>query len=196
MDFESEVCVVLDDVPQGAQPPSRPPHVKLLLLANDWTYRNLVPAELAKGFGFFQSKPATAFSPFALTPDELGDAWHDGRLHLRLRTSLNGRLVGDPEAGPEMQFSFFDLIAHIAMTRAFTAGTLLGSGTVSSDDRARGVSCLAERRTLETLDGGKPITPFLQGGRPGRDRDARRRRAGRCSDASHQTVRQTVRAAG
>ncbi len=164
LDFESEVCVVLDDVAQGTTAQQAPPHIKLLLLANDVTYRNLVPGELAKSFGFFQSKPATAFSPFALTPDELGDAWHDGRVHLRLRTSLNGQLVGDPEAGPEMHFSFFDLIAHIAKTRAFTAGTILGSGTVSNADRARGISCLAERRTLETLDGGKPITPFLQAG--------------------------------
>jgi fumarylacetoacetate (FAA) hydrolase len=164
LDFESEVCVLLDDVPQGTTAKQAPAHIKLLLLANDVTYRNLVPTELAKGFGFFQSKPATAFSPFALTPDELGDAWHDGRLHLRLRTSLNGQLVGDPEAGPEMQFSFFELIAHIAKTRAFTAGTILGSGTVSNADRARGVSCLAEKRTLETLDGGKPLTPFLQMG--------------------------------
>ena len=162
LDFESEVCVVLDDVPQGTTVQQAPAHIKLLLLANDITYRNLVPPELAKGFGFFQSKPATAFSPFALTPDELGDAWHDGRLHLRLRTSLNGQLVGDPEAGPEMQFSFFELISHIAKTRGFTAGTILGSGTVSNADRARGISCLAEKRTLETLDGGKPITPFLQ----------------------------------
>jgi len=164
LDFESEVCVVLDDVPQGTTAQQAPPHVRLLLLANDVTYRNLVPTELAKSFGFFQSKPATAFSPFALTPDELGEAWRDGRLHLRLRTSLNGRLVGDPEAGTEMQFSFFELIAHIAKTRGFTAGTILGSGTVSNADRARGVSCLAEKRTLETLDGGKPITPFLQMG--------------------------------
>jgi fumarylacetoacetate (FAA) hydrolase len=164
LDFESEVCVLLDDVPQGTTAKQAPAHIKLLLLANDVTYRNLVPTELAKGFGFFQSKPATAFSPFALTPDELGDVWHDGRLHLRLRTSLNGQLVGDPEAGPEMQFSFFELIAHIAKTRAFTAGTILGSGTVSNADRARGVSCLAEKRTLETLDGGKPLTPFLQMG--------------------------------
>jgi len=164
MDFESEVCVVLDDVPQGTTASQAAEHVKLLMLANDVTYRNLVPAELAKSFGFFQSKPATAFSPFAVTPDDLGEAWHGGRLHLRLRTSLNGKLVGDPEAGPEMQFSFPDLIRHIAKTRAFTAGTILGSGTVSNADRARGVSCLAEKRTLETLDNGQPVTPFLKTG--------------------------------
>ncbi len=164
LDFESEVCVVLGDVPQGTRAADAAAHVRLLMLANDVTLRNLVPDELAKGFGFFQSKPATAFAPFALTPDELGDAWRGGRVHLRLRTELNGALVGDPDAGDEMHFSFFDLVAHIAKTRAYTAGTILGSGTVSNADRARGVSCLAERRTLEILDGGKPVTPFLQPG--------------------------------
>jgi fumarylacetoacetate (FAA) hydrolase len=128
---------------------------------NDVTLRNLIPDELAKGFGFFQSKPASAFSPFAVTPDELGDAWKDGRVHLPLVTRLNGTIAGDPNAGPEMHFSFFDLIAHITKTRAYGAGTLLGSGTVSNEDPARGVSCLAERRTRETLESGKPVTPFL-----------------------------------
>jgi len=164
LDFESEVCLILGDVPLGTRKARAGEYVRLVLLANDVTLRNLVPNELAKGFGFFQSKPATAFSPFALTPDELGDAWQDGRVHLRLRTLLNGELVGDPNAGPEMQFSFFDLIEHLAKTRAYTAGTILGSGTVSNKDRARGVSCLAERRTLETLDSGKPVTPFLAAG--------------------------------
>jgi fumarylacetoacetate (FAA) hydrolase len=164
MDFESEVCVILDDVPLQTTAAQAPGHVKLLLLANDVSYRNLIPGELAKGFGFFQSKPATAFSPFAVTPDELGSTFDGGRVGLRLRTTLNGKLVGDPEAGPEMQFSFFDLVGHIAKTRAFTAGTILGSGTVSNADRARGVSCLAELRTLETLDRGKPETPFLKAG--------------------------------
>jgi fumarylacetoacetate (FAA) hydrolase len=164
LDFEAEVCVILGDVPLGTRKEHAADCVRLLLLANDVTLRNLVPNELAKGFGFFQSKPATAFSPFAITPDELGSAWKGGRVHLRLRTRLNGELVGNPEAGPEMHFSFFDLIEHIAKTRAFTAGTILGSGTVSNQDRARGVSCLAERRTLETLDAGKPSTPFLSAG--------------------------------
>jgi fumarylacetoacetate (FAA) hydrolase len=127
------------------------------------TLRNLVPDELAKGFGFFQSKPATAFSPFAVTPDELGDAWRDGRVHLPLRSIHNGALVGDPDAR-EMHFSFFDLIAHVARTRAFAAGTILGSGTVSNADRARGVSCLAERRALEMIDGGQATTPFMSAG--------------------------------
>jgi len=163
-DFESEVAVILGDVPQGTSAADAARHVKLLLLANDVTLRNLVPPELEKGFGFFQSKPATAFSPFAITPDELGPAWRDGRVHLRLRTLLNGALAGDPEAGPEMHFSFFDLVAHITRTRAFGAGTILGSGTVSNVDAARGVSCLAERRMREILEHGAPKTPFLAQG--------------------------------
>jgi fumarylacetoacetate (FAA) hydrolase len=126
--------------------------------------RNLVPAELEKGFGFFTSKPATGFAPFAITPDELGDAWRGGRVHLPLRSTLNGVLVGDPNAGPEMHFSFFDLVAHITKTRRYGAGTILGSGTVSNEDRARGISCLAERRMIEIIDGGKPITPFMKEG--------------------------------
>lgn len=163
-DFESEVCVILNDTPEGTDATTALPHVKLLMLVNDVTLRNLIPNELAKGFGFFQSKPATAFSPFAVTPDELGDAWQQGRVHLPLLTHLNGTLAGDPNAGPEMHFSFADLIAHICKTRSFGAGTVLGSGTVSNGDRARGVSCLAERRTLETIDTGKASTPFLQYG--------------------------------
>ncbi len=161
-DFESEVCVVLDDVVEGTKASDAGAHVKLLMLANDVTLRNLIPDELAKGFGFFQGKPATAFAPFAVTPDELGDAWKDGRVHLPLVTRLNGELAGDPNAGPEMHFSFFDLVQHIAKTRSFSAGTILGSGTVSNEDAARGVSCLAERRTRETLDSGAPKTPFMK----------------------------------
>ncbi|HEX3696757.1 MAG TPA: fumarylacetoacetate hydrolase family protein [Polyangia bacterium] len=164
LDFESEVAVILGDVPQGTSAAGAEATVRLVLLANDITLRNLVPAELAKGFGFFNAKPATAFSPFAVTPDELGPAWRDGRLHRHLRTVYNGQLVGDVDAGPEMHFSFFDLIAHIARTRAFTAGTILGSGTVSSAERARGVSCLAERRAIETIDAGAPQTPFMKAG--------------------------------
>lgn len=160
-DFESEVCVVLGDTPMGTTQENAARHVRLLMIANDVTLRNLIPGELAKGFGFFQSKPATAFSPFALTPDELEGAWQDGRVHLPLRTWLNGKLVGDPEAGPEMHFSFYDLIAHIAKTRAFGAGTIVGSGTVSNADPARGISCLAERRMREILEQGNPSTPFL-----------------------------------
>ncbi len=167
LDFEGEVCVVLGDVPQGTRAADAAGHVRLLMLANDVTLRDLVPAELAKGFGFFQSKPATAFSPFAATPDELGSAWKGGRVHLRLRVAYNGELVGDCDAGPEMHFSFFDLVQHIARTRSYTAGTILGSGTVSNADRARGVSCLAERRMIEILDagpGGTPRTPFMKRG--------------------------------
>lgn len=164
LDFESEVCVVLADTPLGTTVQEAAKHVRLLMLANDITLRNLIPAELAKGFGFFQGKPATAFSPVAVTPDELGDAWHDGRLHLPLCTYLNGELAGDPNAGPEMHFSFFDLLAHITKTRGFTAGTILGSGTVSNEDRARGISCLAERRMIETIDHGAPRTAFLKPG--------------------------------
>jgi fumarylacetoacetate (FAA) hydrolase len=164
LDFESEVCVILGDTPQGTRAGDAAAHIRLVMLANDVTLRNLVPTELAKSFGFFQSKPATAFSPFAVTVDELGDAWQDGRVHLRLRTSYNGALVGDTDAGPEMHFSFCDLIAHIAKTRAFVAGTIVGSGTVSNADRARGISCLAERRMIETIENGKPQTPFMKPG--------------------------------
>lgn len=164
LDFESEICVVLGDTPQGTTKAEAGRYVRLLMLANDITLRNLIPAELAKGFGFFQGKPATSFSPFAITPDELGDAWKDGRVHLPLKSWLNGTLVGDPDAGPEMHFSFFDLIEHITKTRAFTAGTILGSGTVSNVDAARGVSCLAERRMRETIENGKPSTPFMKVG--------------------------------
>ncbi len=164
LDFESEVCVVLGDVAQGTSAAAAGATVRLILLCNDITLRNLVPAELAKGFGFFQGKPATAFSPFAVTPDELGAAWHDGRVHRRVRTTYNGTLVGDVEAGPEMHFSFFDLVAHIARTRAFAAGTILGGGTVSNADPARGISCLAERRAIETIAGGAPRTSFMKPG--------------------------------
>ena len=163
-DFESEVCVILGDTPAGTSVENAAASIRLVTIANDVTLRNLIPNELAKGFGFFQSKPATAFGPLAVTPDELGEAWRDGRIHLRLRTTYNGTLAGDPEAGPEMHFSFFQLIAHIARTRSFAAGTILGSGTVSNADRERGISCLAERRTIETIDSGTPMTPFMKVG--------------------------------
>jgi fumarylacetoacetate (FAA) hydrolase len=164
LDFEAEVCVILGDTPARTTKDEAHRHVRLLCLANDITLRNLVPNELAKGFGFFNSKPATAFSPFAVTPDELGDAWQGGRVHHKLRSTYNGALAGDPEAGPEMHFSFFDLVEHISKTRSFTAGTILGSGTVSNADRARGISCLAERRMIETLEQGAPKTPFMKAG--------------------------------
>jgi fumarylacetoacetate (FAA) hydrolase len=164
LDFEGEVAVILGDVAQGTQPADAPATIRLVMLANDWSYRELIPGELAKGFGFFNGKPATSFSGFAVTPDELGGAWRDGRLHLPLRCSLNGELVGKAHAGVGMHFSFYELIAHIAKTRAFSAGTILGSGTVSNDDDSVGVSCLAERRVRETLSQGKPSTPFLAAG--------------------------------
>jgi fumarylacetoacetate (FAA) hydrolase len=163
-DFESEVCVILGDTPMGTRAEEAARCVRLVTICNDVSLRNLIPAEVAKGFGFFQAKPATAFAPAAVTPDELGPAWREGRVFLRLRSSLNGQIVGDTETGPEMHFSFFQLIEHIARTRRFTAGTLLGSGTVSNEDRARGISCIAERRMIETLEAGSPRTPFLQYG--------------------------------
>jgi fumarylacetoacetate (FAA) hydrolase len=164
LDFESEVCVVLGDTPIGTKASDAASCVKLVMLANDWTLRSLVPDELAKSFGFFTSKPATAFSPFAVTPDELGSAWQNGRAHVRVTSTYNGNVVGTCDAGPEMHFSFYELIQHIAKTRRFAAGTILGSGTVSNADRARGISCLAERRMIETIEGGKPTTPFMKVG--------------------------------
>ena len=164
LDFESEIVVILGDVPLGTRAADAHRYVRLITQCNDVSLRNLIPAELAKGFGFFQGKPATAFGPFAVTPDELGSAWRDGRAHVRVRSTLDGKVVGDTDAGPEMHFSFFQLLEHVAKTRAFTAGTLLGSGTVSNADRARGISCLAEQRMIETIEQGKPSTPFLRPG--------------------------------
>lgn len=163
-DFEAEICVVLDDTPQGVSSNAADKYIRLFMLANDISLRNLIPAELQKGFGFFVSKPASAFAPFAVTPDELGDSWHNGRVHLPLVTKLNGTQFGNPDAGEEMHFSFHDLIAHIAQTRAFTAGTILGSGTVSNVDTTRGSSCLQEKRMLEKIAHGEIHTPFLQTG--------------------------------
>lgn len=163
LDFESEVCVVLLDAERGTSADRAAASIALFMLANDVTLRNLVPDELAKGFGFFCSKPATAFSPFAVTADELGPAYREGRVHRALRTTLNGRRVGDPNAG-EMHFSFWDLLAHVTRTRAFCAGTILGSGTVSNEDPARGASCLAERRMREIVEHGRATTPFLCAG--------------------------------
>jgi fumarylacetoacetate (FAA) hydrolase len=164
LDLEAEVACVLADVPRGTTAGEAQDKVRLLLLVNDWSYRNLIPNELGKGFGFLLSKPASAFSPFAVTPDELGDAWAGGRVHLPLVSELNGQRLGDPEAGPEMHFSFYQLIAHVARTRSLVAGTVLGSGTVSNRDPARGVSCLAERRMREKIEQGEAKTAFLQVG--------------------------------
>ncbi len=164
IDFESEVCVITDDVPMGTKKEDAAKHIKLVLICNDVSLRNLIPAELEKGFGFYVSKPSTAFSPFAITPDELGDSFKEGRVHLPLVTKYNGALFGDPNAGPEMFFSFLDLIQHLTQTRALTAGTVIGSGTVSNEDRARGSSCLAEKRMLEKIDTGAFSTPFMKFG--------------------------------
>lgn len=164
LDFEGEMVCILGDTPRALPAADAGQHIKLMTLCNDVTLRNLIPAELKKNFGFFNSKPATAFAPFACTPDELGDAWRDGRVHLNLKIWLNGAVAGDVAAGPEMHFSFHDLLAHVAKTRDFTAGTLLGSGTVSNTDEAAGVSCLAERRMREIIQHGAPSTRFLQAG--------------------------------
>ncbi|MFO0553707.1 MAG: fumarylacetoacetate hydrolase family protein [Polyangiaceae bacterium] len=164
LDFEAEIGVILGDTPLGTSAAAAAGHIRLFVILNDVTLRNLIPPELEKGFGFFQSKPATGFAPFAVTPDELGGALADGRVNLRLRSILNGQLVGDPEAGPEMHFSFHDLVAHITKTRRYTAGTILGSGTVSNADEARGISCLAERRMLEIIATGSAKTPFMKAG--------------------------------
>ncbi|WP_425257151.1 fumarylacetoacetate hydrolase family protein [Rubrivivax sp. RP6-9] len=164
IDFEAEVAVITGDVPQGSDADAALEGIRLVLLANDWSLRHLIPDELAKGFGFFQSKPATAFSPVAVTPDELGPAWQGGRLHLALDSHWNGRRVGHCDAGPEMTFHFGQLIAHIAKTRNVRAGSIVGSGTVSNKDWSRGVSCIAEQRAIETIERGAPQTGFLQHG--------------------------------
>jgi fumarylacetoacetate (FAA) hydrolase len=164
IDLEGEVAVVTDDVPMGTDAATALEHIRLVMLVNDWSLRNLIPAELAKGFGFYQSKPATAFSPVAVTPDELGDAWRDGRVHLPIVVQLNGKPFGSPNAGVDMTFNFGQLIAHAAKTRRLCAGSIVGSGTVSNLDRSTGSTCLAERRMLETLEHGKPMTPFLSFG--------------------------------
>jgi fumarylacetoacetate (FAA) hydrolase len=164
IDLEAEVAVVTDDVPMGTTAADARRHVQLLMLVNDWSLRNLIPAELAKGFGFYQSKPATAFSPVAVTPDELGADWDGGKVLLPLVSHVNGALLGHPEAGVDMTFDFPRLIEHVTVTRRLGAGTIVGSGTVSNYDRSRGSSCLAERRMLEQLEHGRPTTPFLRYG--------------------------------
>jgi fumarylacetoacetate (FAA) hydrolase len=164
IDLEAEVAVITDDVPMGTDAAHAERHIKLLMLVNDVSLRNLIPAELAKNFGFFQSKPASAFSPVAVTPDELGEAWSDGKVHLPLSVYLNGAQFGAPNAGEDMTFSFPQLIAHAAKTRALCAGSIIGSGTVSNKDRSRGSACIAERRSLETIEHGAPQTPFLKFG--------------------------------
>ncbi|TLU64853.1 fumarylacetoacetate hydrolase family protein [Thalassotalea litorea] len=164
IDFESEIAVITDDVPMGVTPEEAEPHIKLLMLVNDVSLRNLIPGELAKGFGFFQSKPSSAFSPVAVTPDELGDAWDGKKLALPLVTHLNDDLFGKPDAGVDMTFDFPTIVAHAAKTRPLGAGCIIGSGTISNYDRSAGSSCLAEKRMLEIIADGQPSTPFMQFG--------------------------------
>ena len=174
IDFEAEVTVVTGDVPMGATPEQAAQAIRLVMLVNDVSLRNLIPAELAKGFGFFQSKPASAFSPVAVTPDELGEAWKDAKVHLPLVVHLNEQLFGKPNAGVDMTFDFGQLIAHVAKTRTLCAGSIIGSGTVSNKqgnlwgssiaNGGVGYCCLAEVRTYETIEQGKPATPFMRDG--------------------------------
>ncbi|WP_281558513.1 fumarylacetoacetate hydrolase family protein [Thalassomonas sp. RHCl1] len=164
IDFESEVAVITDDVPMGASAETAAGHIKLLMLVNDVSLRNLIPGELAKGFGFFSSKPSSAFSPVAVTPDELGDAWDGSKLHLPLTTHLNKELFGQPNCGVDMTFDFPTIVAHAAKTRPLTAGCIVGSGTISNYDRSAGSSCLAEKRMLEIIADGKPSTSFMKFG--------------------------------
>ena len=175
IDFEAEVAVITDDVPMGVGSEAARGHIRLIMLVNDVSLRNLIPGELAKGFGFFQSKPSSAFSPVALTPEELGASWGDGKLHLPLTTHLNGQLFGKPNAGIDMTFNFGQLIAHAARTRPLAAGTIIGSGTISNKgadggpgrpiaEGGTGYACIAEQRTVETLLSGSAKTPFLKFG--------------------------------
>jgi fumarylacetoacetate (FAA) hydrolase len=172
IDFEAEVAVVTGDVPMTSTPEQALEGIRLVMLANDWSLRNLIPDELAKSFGFFQSKPATAFSPVAVTTDELGDAWQGGKLHLTLQTQWNGRTVGVCDAGQEMTFHFGQLIAHICKTRNVRAGAIVGSGTVSNcaietdgkKEWVKGYSCIAEKRAIESILDGQPSTEFMKFG--------------------------------
>ncbi len=175
IDFEAEVAVITDDVPMGANAAQAAAAIRLIMLVNDVSLRNLIPNELAKGFGFFHAKPSSAFSPVAVTPEELGASWKDGKVHLPLLSSVNDKLFGKPNAGADMTFDFGALSAHAAKTRPLSAGTIIGSGTVSNKDAGGGpgkpvaagglgYSCIAELRMVETISGGKPVTPFLMFG--------------------------------
>lgn len=174
IDFEAEVAVVTGDVPMGVSAADAAGHIQLIMLVNDVSLRNLIPGELGKGFGFFQSKPSSAFSPIAVTPDELGSSWTDAKVHLPLLSTLNDKLIGKPEAGVDMTFDFGQLIAHAAKSRPLCAGCIIGSGTVSNklgdgpgkhiDDGGVGYSCIAEIRTIETIHDGKPSTSFMNFG--------------------------------
>lgn len=163
MDFESEVAIITDHVPMGTKASDAARYIRFLVLLNDVSLRELIPREVATGFGFLQGKPPSSFAPFAITPDELGDAWRDGRVHLRLETKLNGKLFGQPNA-QEMHFSFFDLIEHASKTRPLSAGTIIGSGTVSNTDESAGSGCLVEQRMLEKIHTGTITTAYLQDG--------------------------------
>jgi len=164
IDLEGEIAVIVDDVPMGTRAVTASSHIKLLMLVNDVSLRNLIPNELAKGFGFFHGKPATAFSPVAVTPDELGNAWDGAKVNLPLVVHINRHPFGRPNAGTDMTFDFPALIAHAARTRELEAGTVIGSGTISNVDRSVGSACLAEQRMLETVATGKAVTPFLRFG--------------------------------
>ncbi|MEY2809124.1 MAG: hypothetical protein RLZ66_635 [Pseudomonadota bacterium] len=172
IDFEAEIAVITGDVPMSSTPEQALEGIRLVMIANDVSLRNLIPAELGKGFGFFQSKPATAFSPVAVTLDELGSAWDQGRVNLTLQSTWNGRKVGMCEAGPEMTFHFGQLIAHMCKTRNVRAGSIVGSGTVSNkgtEENGRktwpkGYSCIAEKRAIETILDGQPSTAFMKYG--------------------------------
>ncbi len=164
IDLEAEIVVVTDDVPMAVTPAQAATHIQLIGLVNDVSLRNLIPGELAKGFGFLQSKPRSALSPVFVTPDELEGHWRDNKLHLPLVTHINGEWFGAPEAGVDMQFDFSQLVAHAAKTRPLSAGTIVGSGTIANEDTSKGASCFAEKRTVETLRDGKPSTPFMKFG--------------------------------
>jgi fumarylacetoacetate (FAA) hydrolase len=174
IDFEAEIAIVTGDVPMGVSVEDAMQHIRLVMLVNDVSLRGLIPGELAKGFGFFQSKPSSAFSPVCVTPEELGDAWQDGKLHLPLLSSLNGERFGQPNGGIDMTFNFAQLIAHAAKTRPLSAGTIIGSGTVSNkldggpgkhiSEGGDGYSCIAEVRMVETIQNGKPTTSFMKHG--------------------------------
>ena len=164
IDLEAEIVVITDDVPMAVTPAQAAAHIQLIGLVNDVSLRNLIPGELAKGFGFLQSKPRSALSPVFVTPDELEGHWRDNKLHLPLVTHINGEWFGAPEAGVDMQFDFSQLVAHAAKTRPLSAGTIVGSGTIANEDTSKGASCFAEKRTVETLRDGKPSTPFMKFG--------------------------------
>jgi len=164
IDFEAEVAVITKDVPMGVSPEEAGKYIALIMLVNDISLRNLAKAELEKGFGFFNCKPSSAFSPVAITPDELQEAWDGHKVHLPLMSHYNQKLFGEPNAGIDMTFGFPKLISHAAKTRPLSAGTIIGSGTVSNTDRSKGSSCIVEKRMLETIENGKPTTEFMQFG--------------------------------